>query len=83
MADAATGSTFCIDCGYVLEENTMVSDMSFVQTSSGAAAAAGTFVNIGASMYIPLGQFRRTLIVAYSVGETQGSNGSSKWIGVL
>jgi hypothetical protein len=31
----------------------MVSDMSFVQTSSGAAAAAGTFVNIGASMYIP------------------------------
>lgn len=61
----------------------MVSDMSFVQTSSGAAAAAGTFVNIGASMYMPSERFRRTLTVAYSFGETQRSNGSSKWIGVL
>jgi transcription factor IIIB subunit 2 len=57
MADATTGSTFCIDCGYVLEENTMVSDMSFVQTSSGAAAAAGTFVNIGASEHLPRERF--------------------------
>lgn len=31
----------------------MVSDMAFVQTSSGAAAAAGTFLNVGASEYPP------------------------------
>ena len=40
----------------------MVSDMSFVQTSSGAAAAAGTYVNIGASECPPgVIPFRHTI----------------------
>ena len=45
----AGGDTICATCGNVLEENAMVNELTFGETSSGAAIANGTFVPQGSS----------------------------------
>ena len=47
--DAAAGNGFCVQCGTVLEENTIVNEVSFGETSTGAAMVQGSFVGQGAS----------------------------------
>ncbi|KAF8337361.1 cyclin-like protein [Cantharellus anzutake] len=45
----AGGDTICSTCGNVLEENAMVNELTFGETSSGAAIANGTFVPQGST----------------------------------
>lgn len=47
--DAAAGNGFCVACGTVLEENTIVSEVAFGETSTGAAMVQGSYVAQGAS----------------------------------
>lgn len=47
--DAAAGNGFCVQCGTVIEENTIVNEVSFGETSTGAAMVQGAFVGQGAS----------------------------------
>ncbi|KAL0573330.1 transcription factor TFIIIB subunit brf1 [Marasmius crinis-equi] len=47
--DAAAGNGFCVKCGTVVEENTIVNEVSFGETSSGAAMVQGSYVGQGAS----------------------------------
>ncbi|CAO3667071.1 unnamed protein product [Rhizopus stolonifer] len=42
-ADAASGTVYCVDCGTVLEENTIVAEVSFGETSGGKAVIQGSF----------------------------------------
>ncbi|KAG8756900.1 transcription factor TFIIIB subunit brf1 [Serendipita sp. 396] len=42
--DSAAGTTVCTDCGTVLEESNIVSEIAFLETSSGAAAVSGSLV---------------------------------------
>ena len=48
--DAAAGNGFCVGCGTVVEENTIVSEVAFGESSSGAAIVQGSFVGQGSSM---------------------------------
>lgn len=43
------GASICADCGIVVEENAIVSEINFTETSSGAAAVAGSFIGVNAS----------------------------------
>ncbi|KZT05708.1 BRF1-domain-containing protein [Laetiporus sulphureus 93-53] len=47
--DAAAGNGFCVQCGTVVEENTIVSEVVFGETSTGAAMVQGSFVGQGAT----------------------------------
>ncbi|EIN10033.1 cyclin-like protein [Punctularia strigosozonata HHB-11173 SS5] len=47
--DAAAGNGFCVACGTVVEENTIVSEVTFGETSSGAAMVQGSYVAQGAT----------------------------------
>ncbi|KAJ2970687.1 hypothetical protein NUW54_g12676 [Trametes sanguinea] len=47
--DAAAGNGFCVNCGTVVEENTIVNEVTFGETSTGAAMVQGTFVAQGAT----------------------------------
>lgn len=47
--DAAAGNGFCVQCGTVVEENTIVSEVAFGETSTGAAMVQGSFVGQGAT----------------------------------
>ena len=49
--DAAAGNGFCVGCGTVVEENTIVSEVAFGESSSGAAIVQGSFVGQGSSEY--------------------------------
>jgi transcription factor IIIB subunit 2 len=48
--DAAAGNGFCVSCGTVIEENTIVNEVSFGETSTGAAMVQGAYVGQGASV---------------------------------
>uniref|UniRef100_A0A915IJN0 B-related factor 1 n=1 Tax=Romanomermis culicivorax TaxID=13658 RepID=A0A915IJN0_ROMCU len=43
--DAARGDTVCTNCGAVLEENAIVSEVQFQETGSGGHSVIGQFVN--------------------------------------
>lgn len=43
--DNARGDAVCTSCGSVLEDNIIVSDLSFQETSSGGASVIGQFVS--------------------------------------
>lgn len=59
--DQTRGETICTNCGTVLQENTIVSEVGFTETSSGAAAVTGSFVGQHAS------EFRSSsLVVVYA-----------------
>ncbi|KAH9927889.1 BRF1-domain-containing protein [Amylocystis lapponica] len=47
--DAAAGNGFCVQCGTVVEENTIVNEVVFGETSTGAAMVQGSFVGQGAT----------------------------------
>ena len=47
--DQAAGNGFCVQCGTVVEENTIVNEVAFGETSNGAAIVQGSFVGQGAS----------------------------------
>ncbi|KAL4246141.1 TFIIB family protein [Abortiporus biennis] len=47
--DAAAGNGFCVNCGTVVEENTIVNEVTFGETSTGAAMVQGAFVAQGAT----------------------------------
>jgi hypothetical protein len=47
--DQAAGNGFCVQCGTVVEENTIVNEVAFGETSNGAAMVQGSFVGQGAS----------------------------------
>ncbi|KAI0073095.1 BRF1-domain-containing protein [Panus rudis PR-1116 ss-1] len=47
--DTAAGNGFCVQCGTVLEENTIVNEVTFGETSTGAAMVQGSFVAQGAT----------------------------------
>jgi ribosomal protein L37AE/L43A len=47
--DAAAGSGFCVGCGTVVEESAIVSEVTFGETSAGAAMVQGSYVAAGAS----------------------------------
>lgn len=48
--DHAAGNGFCVSCGTVVEENTIVSELEFGETSAGAAVVQGSFVAQGSSV---------------------------------
>lgn len=48
--DHAAGNGFCVSCGTVIEENTIVNELGFDETSAGAAVVQGSFVAQGSSM---------------------------------
>jgi transcription factor IIIB subunit 2 len=45
----AAGNGICIKCGTVVEENTIVSEVMFGETSAGAAMVQGSYVGQGSS----------------------------------
>ncbi|KII84965.1 hypothetical protein PLICRDRAFT_45822 [Plicaturopsis crispa FD-325 SS-3] len=47
--DAAAGNGFCVQCGTVVEENTIVSEVVFGETSGGAAMVQGSYVGQGST----------------------------------
>lgn len=47
--DHAAGNGFCIKCGTVVEENAIVNEVAFGETSNGAAMVQGSFVGQGAT----------------------------------
>ena len=47
--DQAAGNGFCVQCGTVVEENTIVNEVAFGEASNGAAIVQGSFVGQGAS----------------------------------
>ncbi|KAK2467607.1 hypothetical protein APHAL10511_000462 [Amanita phalloides] len=47
--DHAAGNGFCVSCGTVVEENTIVSELGFDETSAGAAVVQGSFVAQGST----------------------------------
>lgn len=51
--DQAAGNGFCVQCGTVVEENTIVNEVAFGEASNGAAIVQGSFVGQGASTLLP------------------------------
>ncbi|PPQ97695.1 hypothetical protein CVT26_001878 [Gymnopilus dilepis] len=47
--DHAAGNGFCVQCGTVVEENTIVNEIEFGETSAGAAIVQGSFVAQGST----------------------------------
>ncbi|XP_006456426.1 hypothetical protein AGABI2DRAFT_78178, partial [Agaricus bisporus var. bisporus H97] len=47
--DQAAGNGFCVTCGTVVEENTIVNEIAFGETANGAAIVQGSFVAQGAT----------------------------------
>lgn len=47
--DPAAGNGFCVKCGTVVEENTIVAEVTFGETSTGAAMVQGAYVGQGSS----------------------------------
>ncbi|KAF8502973.1 hypothetical protein JB92DRAFT_2833534 [Gautieria morchelliformis] len=45
--DAAAGNGFCVQCGTVVEENAIVAEVTFGETSNGAAMVQGSYVGQG------------------------------------
>jgi transcription factor IIIB subunit 2 len=43
--DSAQGNSFCADCGAVLEENTVVSEVTFAELANGASVLQGQFIS--------------------------------------
>ena len=50
--DQAAGNGFCVKCGTVVEENTIVNEVAFGETSTGAAMVQGSYLAQGASEFV-------------------------------
>ncbi|ORY83666.1 Brf1-like TBP-binding domain-domain-containing protein [Protomyces lactucae-debilis] len=57
-SNASSGATYCTSCGTVIEENTIVSEITFGESSSGAAIVQGAFIGDGATGARISGPFR-------------------------
>ncbi|CAG8608137.1 8483_t:CDS:2 [Paraglomus brasilianum] len=57
--DAAAGHSFCTKCGYVVIENTIVSEVTFAESATGAAVLQGSFVGPDQRRPRTSGPFRR------------------------
>ncbi|KAF9585430.1 transcription factor TFIIIB subunit brf1 [Lunasporangiospora selenospora] len=57
--DAGQGNATCTQCGAVLEENTIIAEITFNESSGGAASVVGTFVGEGKTGARTLGPGRR------------------------
>ncbi|OMJ26344.1 Transcription factor IIIB 60 kDa subunit [Smittium culicis] len=53
--DTASGTSFCMQCGLVVEENTIVSDITFAENSAGATVIVGNLVNAGSTRTVGKG----------------------------
>lgn len=49
--DHARGDAVCTSCGSVLEDNIIVSEVTFQEQSSGASSLVGQFVSAGNFLY--------------------------------
>ena len=49
-----SGTSVCVGCGNVVEENAIVSEVTFGETGSGAAMVQGSFVGAGSSTSCPV-----------------------------
>ncbi|CCJ28823.1 unnamed protein product, partial [Pneumocystis jirovecii] len=58
-ADSSSGITYCVSCGNVIEENVIVSEITFGEASSGAAIVQGSFVGADQSHARTNGPYRR------------------------
>ncbi|KAJ7076019.1 BRF1-domain-containing protein [Mycena belliarum] len=47
--DSAAGNGVCVNCGMVIEENAIVSEITFGETASGGAMVQGSFVGQGST----------------------------------
>ncbi|BFZ53749.1 transcription factor TFIIIB subunit brf1 [Savitreella phatthalungensis] len=56
--DHAAGNSYCATCGTVLEEDNIVNEITFGETSSGAAIVQGSFLSEGATGARISGPFR-------------------------
>ncbi|KAF9932858.1 transcription factor TFIIIB subunit brf1 [Linnemannia zychae] len=57
--DAGQGNATCTGCGAVLEENTIIAEISFNESGGGAASVVGTFVGEGKAGARSMGPGRR------------------------
>lgn len=68
--DAARGDAVCIQCGAVLEENTIVNEVTFAQDSGGASSVVGQFVSATPGLRSAgLGFAKESREVAFSNGQ--------------
>ena len=58
-ADPSSGATVCTACGLVVEENAIVSEVTFGEKQNGAAVLQGTYVAAGQGRAAFLGPYRR------------------------
>lgn len=72
--DPARGDTICTNCGTVLEDSVIVSEMQFEENAHGGISALGQFVasdskggcrGFGSSMYITVKKKRK--VISYSI----------------
>ena len=52
--DQARGNAVCTNCGSVLEDNIIVSEVQFVEGSGGVTSAVGQFVSSDGEYFPPL-----------------------------
>jgi len=57
--DDSDGQTVCTNCGSVINDSQIVSEISFGETSSGAAVVNGAFVGAGETHARNTGPFRK------------------------
>eukprot|EP00002_Diphylleia_rotans_P023792 TRINITY_DN4683_c0_g1_i1.p1 TRINITY_DN4683_c0_g1~~TRINITY_DN4683_c0_g1_i1.p1 ORF type:complete len:581 (-),score=124.31 TRINITY_DN4683_c0_g1_i1:281-2023(-) len=43
--DPTRGDSCCVDCGFVVEQNTIISEVTFIENANGSASAVGRFVS--------------------------------------
>lgn len=68
--DAARGDAVCIQCGTVLEENTIVNEVTFAQDSGGGSTVVGQFVSATPGLRSAgLGFAKESREVAFSNGQ--------------
>lgn len=68
--DAARGDAVCIQCGAVLEENTIVNEVTFAQDAGGGSSVVGQFVSATPGLRSAgLGFAKESREVAFSNGQ--------------
>eukprot|EP00965_Chrysotila_dentata_P002987 96677-Pleurochrysis_carterae.AAC.1 len=67
--DASRGDAVCIQCGNVLEENTIVNEVTFAQDAGGGSSVVGQFVSATPGRNVGLGFNRESREVAFANGQ--------------
>lgn len=66
---ASAGNGFCVSCGTVVEENTIVNEITFGETNSGAAMVQGSYVGQGSSK--PSSEPLKTVLTIFRRGKNR------------